>query len=173
MRVTHYLLLVLLFELSPVAIATSANGSSGRCSDSAHADAIEVQRLAFNQAIEDADLETIATVIAEDVLLVTGTDSDRYSGKAAQLELWGSDFESDERLVYERTPECIQVSERFPIALERGRWRGEPTDGREGFVAGIYSAKWRHDGSVWRLEAEIFMTDECSASICPGAEKTK
>lgn len=140
------------------------------CSDDAPARAIQDQRSGFNAAIAEKDAETIASVLAEDVLLITGTDSDLYSGREVQVELWRSDFDSDERLVYVRTPECIQVSELFPIALERGRWRGEPENDDPGVVRGSYSAKWRHEDNAWRLEVEVYMTEECSPSICPEDE---
>lgn len=140
------------------------------CADGAAAEAIEARRSAFNAAIADEDAASIASVLAEDVLLITGTDSVLFSGRQAQVDLWSGDFQSDQRLVYVRTPECIQVSERFPIALERGHWRGQHQDGRPGAVRGAYSAKWRHDGEDWRLEAEIFMTAECDESICPEGE---
>jgi len=139
----------LIFAVSTM-LAASGVSAAERCMDSDQARAIEAQRQSFNRAIEAADLDTIAGVLSEDVLLITGTDTDLYSGREAQVELWRSDFASSERLVYVRTPECIQVSERFPIALERGRWRGEPKDGRSGVVQGGYSAKWRHGGDAWR-----------------------
>jgi ketosteroid isomerase-like protein len=165
MRLKQYLI----SAIATMLVAAGASGSE-RCTDDDQARAIEAQRQAFNRAIEETDLDTIAAVLAEDVMLITGTDSDLYSGRRAQVDLWRSDFESNERLVYVRTPECVQVSQRFPIALERGRWRGEHEDGRPGVVQGAYSAKWRHDGKDWHLEVEVYMTDECSASICPQDE---
>lgn len=143
------------------------------CSDDAPTRAIQDRRSAFNAAIADKDAATIATVLTDDVLLITGTDSDLYSGREVQLELWQSDFESSERLIYVRMPDCIRISERFPIALEHGRWRGEPENDDPGIVQGSYSAKWRHDGTGWRVEAEFYMTEECSQSICPEDEAAR
>ena len=136
------------------------------CSNQPQADAIRAQRATFNDAIAEKNVEAIASVLADEVVLITGTNSDQFLGRVEQLELWRRDFESADRLVYVRTPECIELSGRFSIALERGHWRGERGDGAD-FAAGRYTAKWRHDGSAWQLEAEIFMTDRCSASICP------
>lgn len=167
MRLNRYV--IVLFS----ALVSTGASSSNDCADDASAQAVQAQRSAFNAAIADEDAATIASVLAEDVLLITGTDSDLYSGREVQVELWRSDFAPSERLVYVRTPECIQVSERFPIALERGRWRGEPESGGPGVVQGSYSAKWRHDGAAWRLEVEVYMTEECSPSICPENEAAK
>ena len=164
MRLNRYV--IALFS----ALVSTGASSSNDCANDAPARAIQDQRSAFNAAIAEKDAETIASVLAEDVLLITGTDSDLYSGREVQVELWRSDFASNERLVYVRTPECIQVSELFPIALERGRWRGEPENDSPGVVQGSYSAKWRHEDNAWRLEVEVYMPEECSPSICPEDE---
>jgi len=168
MRLKQYLI----SAIATILVTAGANGTE-RCADGGPARAIEAQRQSFNRAIEAGDLDTIAAVLAEDVVLITGTDSDVYSGRQAQVDLWRGDFVSDERLVYVRTPECIQLSERFPIALERGRWRGERENGPPGAVQGAYSAKWRHDGEAWRIEVEVYMTQACHASICPEDEAAR
>lgn len=144
--------------------------AAGNCDGGPRARAIEAQRQVFNQAIERADLEAIATLLAEDVVLITGTDSNRFSGRQAQLDLWRDDFQSKDRLVYRRTPECIQLSAGFPIAHELGRWRGQRADGGDGIVGGVYSAKWRQEGESWKVEAEVFVTDHCDGSMCSGVE---
>ena len=156
---------------SGAASAAQPDALEPACSDQPQADAIRAQRATFNDAIAEKNVEAIASVLADEVVLITGTDSDPFHGRAEQLELWRRNFALPERLVYTRTPECIELSGRFPIALERGHWRGERADGAD-FAAGRYSAKWRHDGSTWQLEAEIFMTDDCSVSICPEAIET-
>lgn len=130
-------------------------------------DAVKAQRAVFNQAIASKDLQAMATVLAENVLLVTGTNSDRFDGRDAQLQLWGDDFAAPDRAAYVRTPQCVRVSGIAPVALEYGRWRGER--GAENFAAGSYAAKWRRAGGVWRLEAEIFATEECGGDFCPAS----
>ncbi len=132
-------------------------------------DAVKAQRGAFNEAIAAKDLSAMATVLAENVLLVTGTNSDRFDGRDTQLQLWGDDFASPDRAVYVRTPQCVRVSGVAPVALENGRWRGERERGAENFAAGSYSAKWRQADGVWRLEAEIFATEACGGDFCPAS----
>ncbi len=143
------------------------------CSDGADADRIFAQRDRFNSAIRDEDIDTINEILVDDVLLITGTDSDIYAGSVRQLALWARDFESDERLLYTRTPACIDVSLSFPIALEHGHWRGESENGADGHASGRYTAKWRHDGSAWRIEVETYMTVECTPPVCPQSENTE
>ena len=151
--------------------ATQPDALEPACSDKPQAAAIRAQRATFNDAISEKKVAAIESVLAEEVVLITATDSEQFHGRTEQLELWRRNFASPERLVYTRTPECIELSGRFPIALEHGRWRGERPDGVD-FAAGRYTAKWRHDDNAWQFEAEIFMTDRCSASICPEAIET-
>lgn len=127
-------------------------------------------RAAFNQAIAEKDISAIRGVLAEDVLLVTGTDSTVFNGRSAQLSIWRTDFEAAERAIYERTTTCVSISPLIPIALETGTWRGVRTDDENDFAAGSYAAKWRKFDGTWRLEAEIFSTESCGGSFCPDAE---
>jgi len=137
-----------------------------RCAEADAAAPIVERRQAFNAAIRDADLAAIGAVLAPDVVLVTGTDSDLFQGREAQLAVWREDFEkkADDRMVYVRTPECVERSDVAPIALEHGHWRGEGLAGA--FAAGRYTAKWRRQ-EEWRIEAEVFMTTECGGAACP------
>ncbi|MBY6204562.1 nuclear transport factor 2 family protein [Halomonas denitrificans] len=150
-----------------------AEPAFSNCSHGADADRIVAQRERFNAAIRDEDIDTINEILVDDVVLITGTDSDIYAGSVRQLALWARDFESDERLVYTRTPSCIDVSAGFPIALEHGQWRGEPIDGRPGHARGRYTAKWRNDGTIWRIEVETYMTVECTPPVCPRSENSE
>lgn len=161
----------------PLAIATSAwliHGSPAianepECHRGPAVAAVEAQREAFNDAIANGDLDAIEQVLAADVVLVAGTHSDRFLDRAAQLEIWRDDFERNgDRLVYVRTPACLRLSTVGPMATERGSWRGENALGD--FASGSYSAKWRRIDEVWRLEAEIFMTEDCGGAACPEAE---
>ncbi len=111
----------------------------------------------------------IADVLADDVVLVTGTDSVVFAGREAQLATWRDDFVDVRRAVYVRTPDCIRVFSVTPIALEYGRWRGEREVARENFAIGRYTAKWRRIDGAWRLEAEVFATEACAGDFCPDA----
>lgn len=116
------------------------------------------QRQLFNQAIINADINAIATVLADKVILVTGSDSLVFSGKQQQIDLWQSDFSSDNRLIYTRSPINVSLSSGNTMALGSGNWRGSDSSGK-GFY-GVYSAKWRlvEEVNRWHLEAEIFVT---------------
>lgn len=152
-------------ELAAAAICAFADDST--------AAPIRAARDAFNLAIAEKDVEAIAEVLADDVILVTGTDSDIFAGRAAQVDLWRSDFERPERLIYVRTPECVLLSPLYPIATETGSWRGAPKKGGDDYVGGIYTAKWRFVENRWTIEAETFATMNCGGALCPKAEAQK
>ncbi len=136
------------------------------CADADAAAPIVERRQGFNAAIRDADLAAIEDVLTENVVLVAGTHSDLFLDRKAQLEIWRTSFEEgDDRLVYVRTPECVERSDLAPMALEHGHWRGEGIPGS--FVAGRYTAKWRQVNGEWRIEAEVFMTTRCGGEACP------
>jgi ketosteroid isomerase-like protein len=133
--------------------------------------AIESRRVAFNRAIAAGDLDGVSAVLHPDVILITGTDSDVYRGRAAQLAIWDSDFGDPDRSVYVRTTRCVRVSPVFPVALEMGEWRGErpaTSGGEPDFAAGRYAAKWRRVDGVWLLESEVFATEACGGGFCSG-----
>lgn len=151
-------------EIAAAALCAAAGDSA--------AAQIAAARDAFNRAIAEKDAEAIAGVLADRVLLVTGTDSEVVVGRAAQVDLWRTDFERPDRLVYVRTPECVSMSPLYPIAAETGAWRGAPEKGGDDHVGGIYAAKWRRVEDRWRLEAETFATMSCGGALCPdGARK--
>lgn len=137
--------------------------------DGAAAAAIKAQRQAFNQAIIDKDIGAIENVLHEQVLLVTGTDSEVFRGAEAQLAIWSDDFTDPDRVVYTRTPQCVRVSAVAPVALETGNWRGVISTRPNDFAAGSYAAKWRNSVTGWRLESEIFATEACGGVFCPAS----
>ena len=62
--------------------------------------AIRVRRAAFNRALADADVSAIGSLLAAEVVLVTGTDSAVLSGRKAQLLAWKREFSSQDRTIY-------------------------------------------------------------------------
>lgn len=120
--------------------------------------AIRLCRAAFNHALADGDLAAIASILAPDAVLITGTDSAVLSGRKAQLQAWKREFAASARAIYTRTPETILISPAEPIALEHGHWQGVSAADRRTLASGAYTAKWRESRGEWVLEAEIFLT---------------
>ncbi|MGA9574258.1 MAG: nuclear transport factor 2 family protein [Lysobacterales bacterium] len=163
----NFICVPLLLALSQPAATLAFDPGCADVGDPAAIENVRTQRQAFNQAIAEEDLQSIEIILHENVLLVTGTDSDIYRGREAQLAIWDDDFGNPDRAVYKRTPACIRVSPVFPIALEYGNWRGERQNRTEDFAAGGYAAKWRRIDGHWRLESEIFSTEACGGDFCP------
>jgi ketosteroid isomerase-like protein len=128
------------------------------------AEGVRKARERFNNAIENNDIDAIAAILDDDVVLVTGTGSDAYVGREPQLNLWRSDVMDPDSLRYLRETNEVQLSPLHPLALESGQWTGTAADHSE--VGGEYSAKWRCANTGWLLEAETFMTTRCSGSLC-------
>ncbi len=119
---------------------------------------IRMCRAAFNRALVEADLDAIAPLLAQNAILVTGTDSAIISGRKAQLMAWKREFAAPTRTIYTRTPETIIVSPVEPIALEHGHWQGVTAVTGHSLASGTYTAKWREIGTDWAIEAEIYFT---------------
>lgn len=153
------------------ALAPSAANACESAGPATAIDAVRAQRAAFNEAIVKKDIEAMAATMHESIILVTGTASEVFTGRAAQLSLWQRDFESPRRAVYVRTTDCVRVSEIFPVALETGHWRGvregQEDGGAKSFAAGVYAAKWRRVDGTWLLESEVFATEVCGGDFCP------
>ena len=116
--------------------------------------AIRLARAAFNRALAERDLDTIAALLVPDVVMVTGSDSAVLAGRKAQLLAWKREFAAAHPTTCVRTPESITLSPAEPIAMEHGRWQGTgPLPS-----SGTYVAKWREAGGRWRIEAEIYVT---------------
>ena len=138
----------------------TAADSSSDCTEAGVRDA----RMAFNEAIQRDDLDAIAAILDEDVVLVTGTDSDLYVGNERQVRLWAADVGSTDRIIYVRRPSEISITDAYRMAMEMGEWTGTASAGAE--IGGEYAAKWRCADAGWRLEAEVFMTTRCSGRLC-------
>jgi hypothetical protein len=119
--------------------------------------AIRLRRAVFNRALAEADLAAIGPVLAQNVVLVTGSDSAVIAGRKAQVLAWKREFAAADRTVYVRMPERIEVSPVEPVAMEQGRWDGVTVSG-VALASGTYAAKWRRLGADWVIEAEIFVT---------------
>lgn len=154
------------------ALATPATNACESAGPATAIDAVRAQRTAFNEAIATKDIVAVTATMHENIILVTGTASEVFTGREAQVSLWQKDFENPRRAVYVRTTECVRVSEVFPVALESGRWRGlregqADGSGAKSFAAGVYAAKWRRVDGTWLLESEVFATEACGGDFCP------
>lgn len=159
---------LLLLLATGLAAQVSVAGDCQSSGDPRAVAAINAERQAFNQAIATQDLPGIERVLHTNAILVTGTDSEVFVGREAQVAIWRADFATARRALYVRTTTCVQVSATAPVAMELGRWRGQRPTAAD-FAAGSYAAKWRRVDDAWRLEAEIFVTEACGGDFCPAS----
>ncbi|WP_206711171.1 nuclear transport factor 2 family protein [Aquisalinus flavus] len=130
------------------------------------ADGVRAARAAFNTAIAGGDAGAIAQILAEETVLVAGTNSAVIAGRAEQVAVWTADFADPGRLVYVRKTDKVMLSPLYPMAMETGTWRGAPAGNDTDWVGGAYSAKWRLIDGRWRIEAETYMTTGCGGALC-------
>lgn len=119
---------------------------------------IRIRRAAFNRALAEGDLAAIGPLLADEVVLVAGTDSALITGRKAQLLAWKREFAAKDRSIYTRTPDAILFSPVAPIAFEHGNWEGVSAQGGAVQASGTYTAKWRKLGDDWVIEAELYLT---------------
>lgn len=126
------------------------------------ADTITAARLAQNAMLRGGDLDSAATYWTDDVVVLAGLGA-RLDGRAALRAA----FAQDGDVLYERTPEQIEVSRGWPLAWERGRWVGvSRRDPSVVLISGWYSARWLREGARWRIQSEQFVADDCRATAC-------
>ena len=87
-------------------------------------------------------------------------------GRAAYAHL----IESNSGIVYQRNTVGVDVSNRWPLAFETGKWSGHAGNisGPE-LVAGRYSAQWVKRDGRWLIRAEVFVALTCKESGCDSA----
>jgi len=66
--------------------------------------AIRLRRADFNRALAETDLTAIGPLLAQNAILVTGSDSAVIAGRKAQLQAWKREFSAPDRTIYSRTP---------------------------------------------------------------------
>jgi len=115
-------------------------------------------RAAFNRALATRDLPAIGTLLAEQVVLITGSDSALISGRKAQMQAWKREFAASPITTYVRLPTTITLSPVEPIALEHGTWHGTHEGETAPWASGSYAAKWRRLGDRWLIEGELYVT---------------
>lgn len=126
------------------------------------ADTISAARLAQNAMLRIGDLDSAATFWTEDIVVLAGLGA-RLDGREALRAA----FARDGDLLFQRTPEQVEVSRGWPLAWERGRWVGvSRRDTSAVLITGWYSARWLHEGARWRIQSEQFVANDCRAAAC-------
>jgi ketosteroid isomerase-like protein len=126
--------------------------------------AIRSARDRSNRAIAAHDLDAAADVWSADYVGVSSGNA-RALSRDEERRQFAELIATRPRVTYLRTPDRISVNPDWRQAGESGHWSGgwSAADG-ETRVGGIYFAKWKKEGSDWRIIAETFVQLSCSGT---------
>ena len=127
---------------------------------------IENQRAAFNQAIARHDIDAMRSFLADDYVISISTGAIQRS-REAHIDGFAAHFAEFPDVVYVRTPAEIQVSDAYPLAIERGAWVGSRTTENGALEnGGEYTAAWKRTESGWVIYSELFVALHCRGVDC-------
>jgi uncharacterized protein (TIGR02246 family) len=126
-----------------------------------HEDDIRAARDRSNRAIADRDLDAIASVWMEDIL-VLGSTSARLLGAEAGRRFYAAQFARRPDTAWVRTPTTVSALSPWGVALEEGDWSGRWTE-PDGPIAlhGRYMAQWVRTPAGWRIQGEVYVPTAC------------
>jgi ketosteroid isomerase-like protein len=152
--------------ISGCALATTNRAPAQGPSSAVDVRAIREARTAQNRAIAAGDADLAATFWTEDVTIRRALGQEVH-GRAAYRQLIVPSGNRDSSLVYQREPSAVEVSNRFPLAFETGRWAGQ-LGGAGGpiVIGGPYSAQWVKRDGHWLIRSELFVAISCSDVGC-------
>jgi ketosteroid isomerase-like protein len=128
--------------------------------------AIRSARIAQNAAIAAGNGDSAATFWTEDVEIRRGLGQ-LIVGREGYRQLITPTGNRDSALVYQRDPASINVSAKWPLAFETGKWfahLGSATG--QTVIGGNYSAQWVKRGGRWLIRGELFVALDCAGSGC-------
>ncbi len=126
--------------------------------------AIRAARDRSNRAIAAHDLEAAASVWSADYVGVSSGNA-RALNREEERRQFAELIATRPHVTYLRTPDTIAVNPDWRQAGESGHWSGSWSAAEgETRVAGIYFAKWKKEGSDWRIIAETFVQMSCSGT---------
>ena len=155
----------LALSLGACAIATTGRSSSG-AAHPVEERAIRAARAEQNAAMEAGNADLAATWWTEDVTIRRALGQDVH-GRAAYRQMLLPSGNRDSSLVYQRDAGFVEVSTRFPLAFESGRWAGH-LGGANGpvVIGGPYSAQWVKREGRWLIRSEVFVAMTCAGVGC-------
>lgn len=128
-------------------------------------ESIRSARLEQNSAIEAGNIEVAAKYWTDDVTLRRGL-GDSVIGKDAYFALMNVK-QSDNKIIYVRIPDLIEVSSDWPLAYESGIWRAFRNSDGSDVISGRYSAQWVKRDGRWLIRSEVFVALTCHEKDCP------
>jgi ketosteroid isomerase-like protein len=152
--------------LFPVVLLFITSFTLAGASEGEEVETIKAARIAFNEAIARHDIESMQSFLAEDYVATISTGSIDRS-RDEHIKSFASHFEQFPDVVYVRSPAEVQISEAYPLAIERGTWVGSrTTDNGPLNNGGEYTAAWKQTENGWLIYSELFVGLYCRGEDC-------
>jgi ketosteroid isomerase-like protein len=127
---------------------------------------IRAARATQTKAISDRDFDRAALIWTEDVTMRRALGQ-AVTGRSEYREMLLAASSGQNPIIYQRTAISVDVSDRWPLAYEEGRWSGhlEEADGQP-VIAGRYAAQWVARDGRWLIRSEVFVALTCDGEGC-------
>jgi ketosteroid isomerase-like protein len=134
---------------------------------------IRAARAFSNQAIVNKDIDGIASVWKDDIL-VLGSTSVQLAGAQANRRFYSAQFARRPDTLWVRTPSAVSVMPAWRVGLEEGHWSGQWTE-PDGPIemSGRYMAQWVRVEHGWLIQGELYVPTSCVGGdycACPSGE---
>jgi ketosteroid isomerase-like protein len=127
---------------------------------------IRTARAAQNKAIADRDFDAAALIWTEDVTMRRALGQ-AVTGRSEYYKMLLSASSGQNPVIYQRTAIDVNVSDRWPLAYEEGRWSGHIGDANgHAIFAGRYAAQWVKRDGRWLIRSEVFVALMCEGPGC-------
>ncbi len=132
----------------------------------AEEEAIRRARQAQNLAIAEDNLTVVANFWTEDVTIRRGLGQS-VTGKEGARKVMEFSGDPTQRIVYQRQPVAVEVSDNWLLAYEEGQWHGHlGSVSGSVVIRGRYAAQWVKRGEVWLIRSELFVALHCEGIGC-------
>ncbi|SFQ33291.1 DUF4440 domain-containing protein [Variovorax sp. 770b2] len=122
---------------------------------------IRAARAASNLAIAKQDIDGIASMWMEDVLVLSST-SVQLLGAEANRRYYQAQFARRPDTLWVRTPTSVSATSSWRIAHEEGDWTGQWTEPDGPLqLCGRYMAQWVLIGDDWCIQGEVYVPTSC------------
>ena len=149
---------LLAFAIATIAACTPRGAPAPSAGNVA---AIRAARAEQNSAIATHDLDRVAQFWTDDVVISAGL------GRVIRgRENYRRAFEQDSGMVYERTPDHVELSAEWALAFETGHWTGRRGAQGPAIIGGRYSAQWVRREGRWLIRSELFVALTCAGEAC-------
>ena len=127
---------------------------------------IRTARATQTKAMADRDFDVAASVWTEDVTMRRALGQ-AVTGRSEYLETLLSASSGQNPVIYQRVAVTVDVSDRWPLAYEEGRWSGHIGDADgQAVIAGRYAAQWVKRDGRWLIRSEVFVALTCDGAGC-------